>query len=456
MHRTILAALQNWLISPQRKPLVLRGARQVGKTWVVRRLAESKNKVLVELNFEKNPQAASLFNTNDPRQVLLNIEAMFNLTIVKENTLLFLDEIQVVPELLAKLRWFAEDLPELPVIAAGSLLEFVLSEHAFSMPVGRINYMHIEPLSFEEFLIAQHNEKLLHFVETIEVGMDISDAIHQKLSSLFREYVFIGGMPAVVKSWKEFRNLDTVGQLQQDLLATYRDDFSKYSGKIPIERIDEVFMAVVKMLGNKFIYRNVNMDIHSESIKNTLNLLLKARVCHKIKATSANGLPLGAEIREKFFKIIFLDVGLVNAMLGLNLNQIMSINDLNLINQGGISEQVVGQLLRTLSPFYREPDLYYWGRELKGSNAEIDYLIQHHNMIVPIEVKSGSTGSLKSLHLFMYAKQLPLAVRINADLPSNTKVNTKTTNGEPVTYQLLSIPFYLLGQLPRLLFSLEK
>lgn len=451
MYRTILAALKSWLISSNRKPLVLRGARQVGKTWVVRRLAENENKILVELNFEKNPQLVSLFTSNDPGQILLNIEAAFNLTIVKEKALLFLDEIQASPELLAKLRWFAEEMPELPVIAAGSLLEFVLSEHAFSMPVGRINYMHIEPLSFEEFLMAQHNEKLVQFLTTVEINTNIPDAIHQNLLALFREYIFIGGMPAVVASWRASRSLEKIEQIQHDLLATYRDDFAKYSGKIAIERMDEVFVAIVRMLGTKFMYKNVNKDISSDAVKNALNLLLKARVCHKVKATSANGLPLGAENRDKFFKMVFLDVGLANAMLGFKLNQLMTIDDINLINQGGLSEQVVGQLLRTLEPFYIEPDLYYWARELKGSSAEVDYLIQHNNAIIPIEVKSGSIGSLKSLHLFMHVKQLSRAVRINADLPSKTQIETKIPTGETVTYQLLSLPFYLLGQLHRIL-----
>ena len=242
-----------------------------------------------------------------------------------------------------------------------------------------------------------------------------------------------------------------VSQTQHDLLASYRDDFAKYSGHIPIARFNELINKIPMMVGNKFIYSHVNKDISTVAIKNALQLLTMARVCHRVDASTASGLPLAAGIKEKMFKIIFLDTGLVSSLLGLRLNQIEDIADLHLNNQGGLSEQVVGQLLRTIAPPYMSPELFYWSREQKNTNAEIDYLIQHQNSIIPIEVKSGSTGSLKSLHIFMAAKNLSRAVRLNMDLPSQVMVDVKTQMGEKVNYQLHSLPMYMIGQLYRLL-----
>lgn len=451
MKRTGLIFLKEWLSSTDRKPLVIRGARQVGKTWLVRHLAESENLNLIELNLEKRPSLASLFSTNDPRQIILNLEAAFNRTINPQKSLLFLDEIQAVPELLAKLRWFAEDMRELPVIAAGSLLEFVLSKHAISMPVGRINYMHLEPLSFEEFLLANDKSRLVEYIKLYTVGNEIAREIHEQLMGLFKEYIIVGGMPQAVSSWVNKRSLQAVSQVHHDLIATYRDDFAKYSGRMSTERLEDVLMAVPKHLGKKFVYSRVNPSIQIDAIKRSLDLLSKARVCHKVLGSAANGVPLAAEVQEKYLKVILLDVGLCSAILGLSLDQINLITELDLINKGGIAEQVVGQLLRTIAPPYVEPALYYWHREEKGSSAEIDYVIQYRNIVIPIEVKAGSTGSLKSLHYFMGLKQFPLAVRINSDIPQKIEVSVKDNQGNPVKYLFLSIPFYLLGELHRLL-----
>ena len=260
----------------------------------------------------------------------------------------------------------------------------------------------------------------------------------------------IGGLPRAVSSWIAERSFDRVYQIHQDLLGTYRDDFAKYRGRIAIERLDEIFMTTPKMLGKKFVFSHVNKNVQSAAIKQGLDLLEKARICHRVRSTSANGVPLGAEVRERYFKEIFLDVGLCATLLGLNLNQLNVIHDLTFINQGGLAEQVVGQLLRTIEPLYAPPSLYCWEREELGSSAEIDYVIQHGSDVVPIEVKAGSTGSLKSLHLFMKLKHCPFAIRINSERPSRFEVNVKDHQGNPIQYSLLSLPFYLIGQIHRL------
>lgn len=447
MERFILGNLTSWLTSSDRKPIVLRGARQVGKTWLVRQLATSTSRRLVEVNFERNPLFKELFNSNNPAEIIKNLEVQFNQSIDLSTSLLFLDEIQAAPEILAKLRWFAEELTELPVIATGSLLEFVLDDHQFSMPVGRINYMYLEPMSFEEFLLADDQSAYYQYISAYHFEIDIPATIHDGILSRFKQYILTGGMPAVVNSWVQNKSFEQINQIQHDLIATYRDDFAKYKGKLESIRFDEIINSIPKMLGNKFVFSQVSKDIPSATYRQVLNLLEKARVCHSVISTSCNGLPLNAEANDKYFKEIFLDVGLISASLGLNLSHLKQAEQLTLVNHGGVAEQVVGQLLRTIEKPYINPALYYWRRNAAGSNAEIDYVIQHKHNIIPLEVKSGSSGAMKSLHLFMDSKKLKHAVRVYSDKPIIDDISVKNS----VNYKLISIPFYLIGQLHRLL-----
>ena len=451
MRRYPLTYLHEWIIDSRRKPLVMRGARQVGKTWLVRHLANVTQKKLIEINFEHDPELYTAFKSNEPLKILRNIELKMDVDINLSESILFLDEIQAFPDLLAKLRWFYELLPTLPVIVAGSLLDFALEEHEFSMPVGRISYLHIEPLSFEEFLLAKGLEKLVSFLHEFQIKDEMPSSIHKKLMDLFCEYSVVGGMPHSVATWIETQSLTKVSIAHNELLLTYRDDFAKYAGKIETQYLEEMMNAIPRSLGQKFVFSHVNRDVKIAQLKKTLDLLCKARLCYKVKATAANGLPLLAEVDNKRFKVGFIDVGLVSTFLGLRLDQLESVADINFVNQGALSEQVVGQLLRCIEPSYLEPNNFYWCREEKSSNAEVDYLLQHTNNIIPIEVKSGATGSMKSLQLFMHLKKRILAVRINSDVPSLASVNAKSYDGQPVHYQLLSMPFYLIEQMHRLL-----
>lgn len=451
MHRSCMEFLKKWLGSPRRKPLVMRGARQVGKTWIVRRLAELVKMNLVEFNFEKTPALAALFEPNSPEEIVRRIEQKFSMKIVPEKTILFLDEIQAKPELLPKLRWFYEEMPQLPVIAAGSLLEFVLGTYPVSMPVGRISYVYLEPLSFIEFLEAQDRVQLVDLIKKYSWEEKIPNIIHDEIMKLFKEYLYIGGLPEAVSSWIEERSLDAIRDIHRDLLGSYRTDFSKYGGKVSPDVLNEVIDAIPVFSGKKFVYSHVDSTANSQKIKEALNLLCQARVGHKVKCTAANGIPMGAEINPKFLKTILLDVGLCSALLDLKLSDLEDIDELDLVNKGGIAEQVAGQLLRTIDPFNVEPALYYWIRNERGSDAEVDYVIQHSNYCVPIEIKAGNAGTLKSLHLFMQLKGLSTAVRIYSGLPRIDQVSVKDIQGNMIKYQLLSIPFYLISEIHRLL-----
>jgi predicted AAA+ superfamily ATPase len=442
--------LERWLRSPDRKPLVLRGARQVRKTWVVRELAKRTGKDLLEINFERDPRDSSLFSQKDPAEIVRQLEARLGRRIAPETSLLFLDEIQAAPHAFANLRWFAEDMPQLPVITAGSLLDFVLADHSFSMPVGRIGYLYMDAMTFEEFLAATGNEELVRFIAEFVPGQTLSDSLHSHLLSFYREFVFVGGMPAAVASWTRDKSPVACAEVHHNLLAAYRDDFHKYKGRIPVERLSKVFDAVPRELGRKFVYSRVSREESTASLKHALDLLVRARVCTCIKASHGTGIPLGGDLCQTMRKVIHMDVGLVTASLGLSPAAVQSVNQIAMVNNGAIFEQSIGQALRCSLPRFMEPELFYWIREKRGSEAEVDYLVQCGTRIVPIEVKAGKTGALKSLHLFMSLRGLPLAVRFNCDLPSITPVDVRTTSGQPARYTLLSLPFYLSGQLRRL------
>ncbi len=445
--------LNEWLDDHFRKPLVIRGARQAGKTWIVRHFAKIRKKTLLEINFEERPEYASLFSSNNPETILqaLGNALKIDLTTNKE-LILFLDEIQAAPEIFAKLRWFKEKMTELPVIATGSLLELVLARHSISMPVGRISFMYLEPFSFEEFLAAKQETGLLKAIQEYTLDDEMPALFHHDLLTVFKEYVLVGGMPEAVNMWRTTGSLDRVSRVHNDIISTYRAEFTKYGTVDPVI-IREVMQSVPLQLNKKFMYSGINRKINPQIIKKAFDLLCQARVCHKVKATAANGLPLGGEVRQRFFKAIFLDVGLCSASLGLLLPYANNIDalELELVNKRGLAEQAVGQLLRTIEPFYKEPELFYWQRNKQGSDAEVDYIIQDKNNVLPIEVKAGTSGALKSLHLFMSTKQLIRAVQIYGAPPSQVEVSVKTTESQRVDYQLISLPFYLVGQLPRLL-----
>ena len=280
--------------------------------------------------------------------------------------------------------------------------------------------------------------------------------LHETLCKAVREFILIGGLPEAINAWIEHKSFISVAQVQNDLLATYRDDFAKSATRANKERLGEVLQAVPNMLGNKFQYSKVNSNIQSSVVKNALELLLTARIVHKVSSCDATGLPLKATINQKLFKTLLLDIGLVSALLKLSLSPKILSDDFSLQNSGGIAEQFVGQIILASQPFYQEPEIYYWAREHKNSSAEIDYIIQHANKMIPIEVKAGTTGTLRSLHLLVGLRELDFAVRINNDLPSLVAVNTINALKQPTKFRLLSLPFYLTGQLSRLIDLCDK
>ena len=450
MIRFAAKELDKWLNNPNRKPMVMRGARQVGKTWIVRDLANRHKLQLIELNFERLPSLADLFSENDPAEILRNIEAELATTIKPDSSLLFLDEIQAAPQLFSKLRWFKEDMQPLPVIAAGSLLDFALNKYRYSMPVGRITYFHLDSMSFFEFLQAIGNKALYKKISSLSLGTRLPDSLHKKCLGLYHDYCLVGGMPEVLKEWVDSKKLQSCLKLQQDLLATYRDDFHKYGGEIEAGLLNRLLLSIAVQLGNKFVYSRVDLAKKLVQIRDALTRLDQAKVCTKVLHTAGNGLPLGSESNEKFFKTLMLDIGLISVQLGLSSARHLEAKKIIFSNKGGMAEQFVGQQLRAAQTPLETPQLFYWQR-VGGRLGEIDYLIQHGNRVVPVEVKSGSAGSLKSLHQFMAEKRFDLAVRCNIYQPAVEDISVKTTLGQPVSYRLLSLPVYLTERLHELI-----
>lgn len=442
MERLASSELDRWLNQSTRKPLVIRGARQVGKTWLVRDLARRNNRRLIELNFEKNPDLAGLFSENDPRKILMNLEAEFEIDIAPESCLLFLDEIQAAPELFAKLRWFREEMEALPLVAAGSLLEFALKKYKYSMPVGRVTYFYLEPFSFFEFLAATGGKSLLKRISVFSPGDAIPESIHKKCLEKYREYCVVGGMPEPLQMWADTRDMGNCIKIQQDLLATFRDDFNKYGDKFDPQMLHKLFVSVAKQIGTKFVFKQVDPVITAAQVRKGLTLLSQARVFSKILHTSGNGLPLGAESNEKFFKMLLADTGLVSVQLGLSSLSGLKPDNPVFANKGGLAEQFAGQQMRAAQAPLSDPSLFYWQR-IGGRQGEVDYILQHGHRIIPVEIKSGAAGSMKSLHQFMADKKLDIALRLNTSLPSIENLAVKTTKGEPVSYTLLSFPIYL-------------
>lgn len=460
MQRLAETLLKTWADASGRKPLVLRGARQTGKTWLIKHVGEQFHGDMAYVNLEREPDLAVCFQSNDPKAVLALLEARLRRTITPGKTLLFLDEIQATPEILTKLRWFYEELPELHVVAAGSLLDFALADHSFSMPVGRITYGHLEPMTFAEFLLACGEEHLLKAIQACSLTAGLHASLHAQAMALVRIYTLVGGMPAAVKLWVETRSFTATAELHRDLLQTIRDDFAKYSanghGKVNTARVAKVFAALPRLVGRKFMPSVVDREEKSLALKDAFHLLALARVLTPVQRTMANGIPLGAELDDRYQKCCMLDVGLFATMCGQDAVAVTSQNDLTLVNEGQLAEQLVGQELRACRPFNQEPALFTWIREAKNSNAEVDYVLQIGTRIVPVEVKAGATGRLRSLHMMVNEKKLDLAVRVSSEPLLVQEVATAVPVGNTRNFTLLSVPFYLVSELPRLIAELPE
>ena len=450
MQRQVAKDLEQWMRSKSLRPLVLRGARQTGKSWLVENLGTRPETQVAALNFERDPSLAAAFASNHPATIVAELEVLLRQSIQPGRTVLFLDEIQAAPALLAKLRWFAEEMPDLHVVAAGSLLDFALAEHEFSMPVGRVTFGHLEPMTFAEFLDAVGEERLRAAIQAASVRAPLPAVLHEHAARLLRDYLLVGGMPAAVAEWASSRSFRQVTTRHRDLLAATRDDFAKYRRRLDPVRIEKVFAALPRLVGRKFQPTQVDRDERSQALKEAFRMLAMARVVTPVRRTAANAVPLGAEVDERYEKVCMLDVGLFATMAGIDAGALPVDAVARFANHGQLAEQYVGQELRACRAFDQEPALFTWVREAKNSNAEVDYVLEVGGRVVPVEVKAGAPGTLRSLHVMVAEKQLDVAVRVGPGPLQVMSTTSATSVGPERPFRLLSVPFAMVGEIPRL------
>ncbi|MCB0333574.1 MAG: ATP-binding protein [Bdellovibrionales bacterium] len=438
LKRTIDALLKQWKKSTARRVLLMRGARQVGKTFSVRKLAESYQS-FIEVNFLETPELKSFFQSGSlsPNQITEKLQAYFGTTLYANNSLLFLDEIQECPEALNTLRFFQEKMPELHVIGAGSLLEFALEEIP-SFGVGRIESLFLYPLSLEEFFLATGDAHLLEVIKEASPRNPLDPPLHAKALELLKTYSLIGGLPAVVQSYIDTKDISLSLSLISQIVLSYEDDFAKYKTRIAPEKLRQTLLSVAQQSGSKFIYSQISPENSPSGYQKSFDLLHRAGLIYKVNQTSANGIPLGAEVNPKHFKAIPFDIGFYNVLLGIHPSKLLLQDDYSFVHQGALAEILCGTELVAHSPATQKPHLYYWRREARGSNAEIDYLISQGREILPIEVKSGTKGKMQSLYLFLSQKQYPRGIRTS--LENFTSYRSPNNSSE-----ILVIPLYAIG-----------
>ena len=415
MLRFIDNDLWRWKDGKRRKPLILRGARQVGKTWSLKEFGKSRFESLALVDLERNKPLRQLFDGDlNVTRICSDLEVLLQQKIIPGKTLLFFDEIQACPRAITALRYFYEEIPELHVVAAGSLLEFALEESSF--PVGRVQFLNLYPLCFAEYLEAIGNAP----AATAVLGnpAEISPAVHELLREELKRYFFIGGMPAAVKAYLENNSLRDAFEVQQEIAESYRMDFAKYTPRVDRFCLDSVFTSLSQHIGKQIKYARLGEGYSNPTLKKAFDALCLAQVARRIPSVDPSGLPLGATASAKLFKALMLDIGLMRYLSGMPNDIEYAKSDLLAIYRGAMAEQFVGQEMLVS----QQGSLYYWDRQAKSSSAEVDYLAVLDGKIHPVEVKSGATGSLRSLHLFLAAypecgKALVFSDRRYADLP---------------------------------------
>lgn len=450
IQRNIDVELLEWKDNPMRKPLLLRGARQVGKSSAVRHFGK-EFQFFAEVNFERHKTVKTFFQGDiDIRLIVQKIAIYINVPIEEGKTLLFLDEIQECPEAIMALRFFKEDYPGLHVIAAGSLLEFTLQKLP-TFGVGRIHTLFMYPMTFDEFLNANNENGLISMKRQADSQHPLDAAFHEKLIEYFRIYLLVGGMPEAVLAWIKTHNFNQCSHIQEDIILTYEDDFSKYKKRVSPDLLRTTLHGICHQPGEKITFKQISANYRSSQIREAVRLLTLAGLVIPVIATSGNGIPLDAEANEKNMKILLLDSGLLLSVLQLegNLAQhlvelIMTGSPQDLVKKGGLVEMVAGLELLRNKPCVQRQKMFYWEKS-GNSIAEIDYLDTFHLKVTPIEIKSGTQGGMKSLWQFMREKRLTEAIRCSFEnFGEFTYTDPQADNAER---HITIIPLYALDNL---------
>ncbi len=457
MYRHASVFLKQWIEDSRRKPLIIRGARQVGKSTLVRNFASEHSLRLLEVNLDKvaitTPSLKQSFSTNDTKRILSDLSVLLKTEIHPKKDLIFFDEIQAIPQAYAALRYFFEDSPQYQVVAAGSLLEVTLAEQEVSMPVGRVQFLSLGPMTFFEFLEACNEIQALKALGEFSLNSrkktveEFSEVLHSRMLERYTEYLWVGGMPEVVSEFvnspspRTQATLLKIAQLKSAIIETYRNDFGKYRRRYPHERLERIFNYASQNVGTKVKYSNLSRDDAARDLKPGVDLLERARILKRIFHTAATTIPLAATQDESIYKFLFLDTGLVMASLGLSIKELQNRDSLNSAFLGQITEQFVGQqlLASLVDPLH---GLFYWIREGKAGNAEVDYVLQKASRIIVVECKAGIRGTHRSLTQFMLKRKDAIAIRLSLNPPSRQRIQATTADQKKVDFELISLPLY--------------
>jgi len=412
--RNIDSVLVSWSQNESRKPLLLRGARQVGKTAAARTLGK-QFKHYVEINFDDDAEAGEFFRMNlDPAELCSRLSVYVQKPIIPGETLLFFDEIQSCIEVIRSLRYFYEKYPQQHVIAAGSLLEFAIGETP-SFGVGRLHSEFMYPFSFYEFLGASGEDILAEACRGASPDNPLPPPVHRQLIDRMKIFMLTGGMPEAAAYYVQTRDLLKSHKIIEDIITTFRDDFSKYRAKMPALILNEVFESVMHQAQGKFIYERAAVETGNARVKQALDLLVMAGLVIPVTHSAANGIPIGAEINPKYRRIIPCDTGIFLHILGIDMAKILLADDFKTVNKGALAEIFAGLELIKNGGTHARRQLYCWSREKAQSSAQIDYLVQQGTEIVPVEVKSGAQGGMKSLEIFMKEKNISRGIRTSLE-----------------------------------------
>ncbi len=472
-------------------PLLVRGARQVGKSFTIEKFGQKNFAQTVTINFELKPTLKDCFRDLDPKKIIRDIELALKVQIRPGTTLLFLDEVQLCPEAIAALRYFKELMSDLHVIAAGSLLEFALIDKNISFPVGRVQSIYMRPLSFLEFLEVMNEEQLIQFILEFEWTTEIGQAVHERLMELVKIYFFVGGMPGAVAKYQATGSLQDCQNYLMTLIDLYRADMAKYATKTQYRYLQILFDRAPESIGLRFKYSFIDPDAKSRDLQTALDQLawagllspvlvsncinpssylrpdfpaghsaeragifeqavkreraaqqdkdgsnMRRDLCNQTLATSAGGMPLQSQVKSKVQKLLYLDIGMLQTALKVD-PLLFFREDLTLIHCGALAEQFVGQELIAYANPHDRMQLHLWEREKKDSAAEVDYVVTLGSHIIPIEVKAGPAGKLRSINVFLSEKKSPFGIRICSGMPKKS-------------HPIVTLPFYLVSQLQRL------
>ena len=438
MKRKIFEHLQDWKQNKARKPLILKGARQVGKTYILKYFGQLEYENLAYFNFEDSPQLHELFSRSlKPEDIIKVLSIELSTEIKPEKTLIIFDEIQECPQALNSLKYFNELASEYSVCAAGSLLGVTLA-NSKGFPVGKVDFLDLYPLSFDEFLEAQDENKLLEYIKNINTIEPLPHILHEKLLGAFKEYLYTGGMPAAVLEYIANKNFNQIRAVQKNILEAYRLDFAKHAPPDVVMKINQVWAVIPSQLAKenkKFIYSVLRKGARAQEFEVAIQWLVEAGLIYKVYHTSTPKLPLSAYVHHDIFKIYLSDVGLLGAMSGLSAKTIIYGDAIFQEFQGAMIENYLAQALAQ-----QGYSLHYWK---STGQAELDFVLQIDNMIYPLEVKSGVSKKKKSLITYTEKYQPHLAIRVS---PMNLKLDGRVFN----------CPLYLIGKLDHLIEKIKR